>query len=130
MCHFRCGFRQAVYLEMITPPESQLLTLNLQVYALGNGVSGNRNAVFKVSAMYTSGELDTTFVNEREARVIVSNEWMRFYHDRTRITFLERHEVDMAALIKTERPESPKSDSSQDKSPRSLGASPRYNLFS
>ena len=80
-------------LEMITPPESQLSCMKISVYTISHP------PVFKVAAYYTSGENDLIFCNEHEARNIVKNEWMKYYSNRTRVTFVKHNVVDMGPLL-------------------------------
>lgn len=105
-------------LELIVPPESQLQSLKIRVYASGGARSGT---IYKVSAHYTSGQIDVEFVNEAEARHIVVNEWMRYYRDRTRITFVEHHAVDMSVLLNYYPLDSSSGESPRESSPRSPG---------
>lgn len=89
--------RSQLKLTMLVPPESQLLWLKLEVVS----VNAHPAAVYKVSAGYASGQVDSIYCNQKEALAIVKKEWLCHYAARTAVEFVEHKYVDMSSFLST-----------------------------
>ena len=111
-------------------PELQLKSLCVSVYTANP-------KTFQLRVFLSDGQNSSSSVHpKREAISLIKNEWIKFYADRTRLEFIEFHEVDISTLF-AESPRCPRSQSSSPRSPRSSSprsqsssSSPRSPLFS
>ncbi len=80
-------------LELIKPPDSELISLRIKL------CNAYPKKIYEVTFLFSSGEVDTSYHTQRKTEKIISNEWLKYYRDRTRIQFLKHREVDMSTLV-------------------------------
>lgn len=118
-----------IILELIRPPDSLLKCLIVVVASI------SRPTVYKVTTVFSDGDVHVSYCKKREALSVVKHGWMDCYRDRTKVVFSPHIGVDLSKFRIQEEPDSasssginspftsprvsPRSDTSETSSPRS-----------
>ena len=109
-------------LTILTPPESQLKSLNISFYL-------SCPVKYRVQIFMSDGSYTETYCGKNEALKIIKKDWLEYYKERTEIQFIQHSEINFREFFN-----GPDTSSSESSSPglfknkrRSLGNSFDYS---